>query len=64
MELLTPASNAAHSLLLEEIPVFTTATDPGLDAYSVLFPLRTQSPPARPSVYGVKAPALQVLSPL
>jgi hypothetical protein len=43
------ASSAAQSPL-EEIPVFTIATEPGLVAYSVLFPLNTQLPPARPSV--------------
>jgi hypothetical protein len=57
-------SNAAHSSPFEDIPVLTMVTDPGLDAYSVPLPLRTHSPPARPSVYGVKAAALQVLWPL
>lgn len=43
-------SSAAQSLLFDEIPVCTTATAPGFDAYSGFAPLRTQLPPGRPSV--------------
>jgi len=43
------ASSAAQSPL-EDIPVLTTVTDPGLVAYWVSLPLSTQLPPARPSV--------------
>jgi hypothetical protein len=54
------ASSAEHSSPLEEIPVFTMTTEPGLAVYWVLLPLITQLPPGRPSVYGVKAAAWQV----
>lgn len=57
--LLAFAASSASQSPFEEIPVFTIATDPGLDAYSVLFPLMTQLPPVRPSVYGVQAAAWQ-----
>jgi hypothetical protein len=43
-------SNAAQAFPLEAIPVFTMATEPGLLAYCVSFPLITQLPPERPSV--------------
>jgi hypothetical protein len=50
IEVAFPPPNAAHALPLEEIPVFTTTTEPGFVAYWVLFPLMIQIPPRRPSV--------------
>jgi hypothetical protein len=50
IEVAFPPASAAHALPLEDIPVFTTTTEPGFVAYWVFFPLITQLPPGRPSV--------------
>lgn len=55
---------ALQSSPLEDIPVCTIATEPGLLTYPVFDPLRVQVPPGRPSVYGSYDAASHVSWPL
>jgi hypothetical protein len=50
MDLVLFAASSAAQSPFEDIPVITTATESGFDAYSVPLPLNSQLPPGRPSV--------------
>lgn len=61
---LVVALRSLHSLPLDDVPVCTTAMEPGLSTYSDFEPLRVQRPPLRPSVKGSKEAASHASCPL